>query len=623
MEFLVREGDYAEMGTSVQNNGVIFTFEGEKEDACEIVLVDKLSKERERIFVPSEYCMGSLRSVLVQGLDTKKYDYLYEVNGESRVDPFARAICGREIWNDLSRRKDEYRVYGAFLQDAGEWKDDYKPEIPKREMVMYKLHVRGFSMDRGASKKGAGTFSAVVDRLDYIRSLGVTTVELMPVYEFEELVISKKAEAPDYINWESEAKDVILPAQEEQEKPGLNYWGYGPGNYFAVKASYAKKPKYAHDEFRRLVGAMHERGMECVMEMFFPDGTNHNLNHAALRYWVRELRVDGFHEIGEYLPYTAIVQDVLLSRTKIFYTEFAPSLAREDKKYKNLFVYREEYQYPARRILNHINGDMKEFTDQQRKQDKALGYVNFIASNNGFTLADLLMYNDRHNEDNGEDNMDGNAWNFSSNYGVEGPTRRKYVRSLRARQWRNAVLMLFLAQGVPLIWSGDEMANSQKGNNNAYCQDNPVGWLNWKNEKSHAREIEFVRNVARFRREHPLIANEAPFSFSDYRAYGFPDLSYHAENAWISDYDHGRMNLGMLYCGAYAAGENRDDIYVAYNFFSAVSELALPKLNRKKKWYLVIDSGNEELPVREEPLLSENQQLLSMKPQSICVLIGK
>lgn len=623
MEFLVREGDYAGMGTSVQNDGVIFTFEGEKEDFCEILLVDKTTKEQERIFVPAEYCMGSLRSVLVQGLDIKKYDYLYEVNGESRVDPYARVICGREKWNDLSRKAEDYKVYGAFFKDSCEWKDDHKPEVPKSSMVMYKLHVRGFSMDHGVPKKNAGTFLGVVDRLDYIKSLGVTTVELMPVYEFEEFVIREKEPVPDYINWESEEEDVILPEQEEQEDPKLNYWGYGPGNYFAVKASYAKRPEYAYDEFHQLVGALHERGMECIMEMYFPEGTNHNLILAALRYWVRVFHVDGFHLLGGHLPITAAVQDVLLSRTKLFYTEFAPSLSREDKKYKNLFVYRDEYQYPTRKILNHINGDMKEFTDQQRKQGTSLGYVNYIASNNGFTLADVFMYNDRHNEDNGENNMDGNAWNFSSNYGVEGPTRKKYVRVLRERQWRNAILMLFLAQGVPLIWSGDEMLNSQKGNNNAYCQDNLVGWLNWKNEKSHAEEIEFVRNVADFRRKHPLIANDKPFCFSDYRSYGFPDLSYHAENAWISEFDPGRMNLGMLYCGAYSTGENRDDIYVAYNFFSAVTELALPKLSKRKKWYLAIDSADEQTPVKPDPILNENQQLLSMKPQSICVLIGK
>jgi glycogen operon protein len=622
MEFLIKEGNYAGMGTNIQENGVTFTFEGEKEDTCFILLVDKSTGAEERILVPEEFCMGSLRSVLVEQLDTRKFDYLYEINGKRRLDPFARVICGREVWNDRSRKARDYQVYGAFSREIDGWDVDHKPEVPRSSMFMYKLHVRGFSMDQGAPKKIAGTFAAVAAKLDYLQSLGVTTVELMPVYEFEELVLREKDPLPDYITWEPEQEDLIRQEPVEEE-PGLNYWGYGPGNYFAIKASYATRPERAREEFRELVAAMHERGMECVPEIYFPGDTNHNLILEVLRYWVRVFHVDGFHLLGENLPITAVVQDVLLSRTKIFYTEFDPSLPREDKKYKNLFVYREEYLYPARKILNHINGDMREFTNQQRKQGNVLGYVNFISSNNGFTLADLFMYNDRHNEDNGENNTDGNAWNFSSNYGVEGPTRKKYVVALRRRQWRNAVLMLFMAQGVPLIWSGDEMENSQKGNNNAYCQDNPVGWLNWRNRKSHAAEIEFVRNVAQFRREHPILSQDEPFHFSDYRTLGFPDVSYHGENAWISEPDYGRMSLGMMYCGAYSGGENKEDIYVAYNFFSAVAELALPKLNRKKKWYLAIDSADMEDPVKRELLPADNQQMISMKPQSVCILVGK
>jgi glycogen operon protein len=622
MGFSIKEGNYAEMGSNIQENGVTFTFEGEKEDTCFILLVDKESGEEERILVPEEFCMGSLRSVLVEGIDTERLEYLYEINGKRKVDPYAAVISGREVWNDLSRSSKNYQVYGAFARELDGWKIDRKPEVPRNQMFLYKLHVRGFSMDHGASGKKAGTFAAIEAKLDYLKSLGVTTVELMPVYEFEELVLKEKDPLPDYITWESEKEDLIRQTMPE-ETPGLNYWGYGPGNYFAIKASYALNPKAAREEFRHLVETMHEKGMECVPEMYFPEGTNHNMVLEVLRFWVRVFHVDGFHLIGENLPITAVVQDVLLSRTKIFYTDFDPSLPKEEKKYKNLFVYKEEYLYPARKILNHINANMREFADQQRKQGKALGYVNFICDNNGFTLADLFMYNDRHNEANGENNEDGKAWNFSSNYGIEGPTRKKYVAALRRRQWRNAIVMLFMAQGVPMLLSGDEMENSQKGNNNAYCQDNPIGWLNWRNQKSHAAEIEFVSEVSKFRREHSVLAQDEPLRFSDYRTLGFPDLSYHGENAWISEPDYGRMSLGMMYCGAYSQEENKDDVYVAYNFFSAMAELALPKLDGKKKWYLAIDTSDAKEPIKKELLPAGNQQIISMKPQSICVLIGK
>lgn len=621
MGFVVREGHYAKLGTSIHNQEVTFTFEGEKEDSCAIVLIDKKSGKQERVEVSDQFCLGSLRSVVIEGIDTAVYDYLYERNGVLQMDPYARRIKGREIWNNEARKEQEYHVMAAFDETNFDWSTDVKPEIPKSEMIMYKLHVRGFSMDHGAPAKIAGTFRAVEDKLDYLKNLGVTTLEFMPVYEFEEIVVPVKEPLPQYINWETEEEDLILPEQEELPTR-LNYWGYGSGDYFAVKASYAVNPGKANLEFMELVHELHNRGMECIMEMYFPEGVNHNLILDALRYWVRSFHVDGFHLLGENLPITAIVQDVLLSRTKIFYTNFDGSLLREDKKYKNLFVYREEYQYPARKILNHINGDMVEFVNQQRKQGSCQGFVNFIASNNGFTLADLFMYNDRHNEENGEDNADGNPWNFSNNYGVEGPTRKKFVAASRMRQWRNAVLMLFLAQGVPLLWSGDEMQNSQKGNNNAYCQDNPTGWLNWKNAKNHADCIQFVKDVIAFRKLHPIVANELPFHFNDYQTAGFPDLSYHGENAWITGIELGRMSLGMFYCGAYSNGENKEDVYVGYNFLSAVTSLALPKLPKKKKWYLAIDSS-AEVPVCAEPTVMKNQQQILMNPQSICVLVGK
>jgi glycogen operon protein len=445
----------------------------------------------------------------------------------------------------------------------------------------------------------------------------------MPVYEFEEMTIPVRREIPDYIKWEKKPDDLIVPDEEAvQKERRVNYWGYTEGNYFAVKASYGKKPERAAQEFKELVEALHARKMECVMEMFFPENENQNLILDALRYWVRCFHVDGFHLLGDNLPVTAIVQDVILSRTKIFYTNFDANAVNPAKKYKNLFIYKEEYQYPARKILNHISADMVEFTNQQKKQGEQVGYVNYISSNNGFTLADVFMYNDRHNEDNGEGNADGDSWNFSCNYGVEGPTRRRYVSQLRHRQWRNAILMLFLAQGVPLLWGGDEFLNSQKGNNNAYCQDNTIGWMNWKNAKIHEADTAFVKAVCAFRKAHPVLSTEKPFHFSDYRTFGFPDASYHGESAWLLGFDLGRMNLGMMYCGAYS-GEDEADVYVGYNFYSALSTLALPKLDKKKKWYLVIDSAREKDPFLGEDVPAENQQTLSLHPQSICVLIGK
>lgn len=627
MQYRTSEGNYARMGPDRKEHHVIFTFEGEKEDKCEIVLLDRKTKEAIKIPAKDEYCKGSLRSIAVWDVDMDAMLYYYEINGKQVLDPYAPAIAGREVWNDPAREERQYRVYGCMEAGLYAWDGDKNPEIPRPDMVMYKLHVRGFTMDLFKKDPAAGTFLALEKKLPYLKKLGITTLELMPVYEFEELFIPKKQEIPGYL------KDRIPEKPYKKETPGaaengkirkINYWGYGPGNYFAVKAGYAYNKSDAAGEFKNLIKKMHQLGMECVMEMYFPDNTNHNRILDAIRYWTGNYHIDGFHLLGADLPIKAIVQDVMLSRTKFFYEAFEPGMEETGHHYKNLFVYRDEYLFPARKILNHINGDMQEFLNQQKKQEPQKGFVNYIAGNNGFTLMDSLMYNDRHNEENGENNEDGCAWNFSCNYGVEGPTRKRYIQELRDKQWRNAIIMLMTAQGVPLIWAGDEMGNSQNGNNNAYCQDNPTGWTTWSSSTANSRKTGFLRDMIRFRKKHALLACDLPFQFCDYQSNGCPDVSYHGESAWLSGIHPGRMCVGVLYCGAYAKEDaNTDDLYIGFNFFSGISSLALPRLKEHKKWYMAVNSADKKQPFYEEPQIYRNQQLLTLSPQSICILIGK
>lgn len=626
MKIIVREGNYGKLGVQQQKDRVIFTFCGEKEDSCAVVLVHREDKSRTVIEVPEQYCIGSLRSIAVLHLNAADYVYYFEVNGERRMDPYARAVMGREVWNDSARKENGYEVFGAFAREDFDWKDDVPPEIPMGRMFLYKLHVRGFTMDAGS--RYAGTFRGLMNRIGYLKRLGATTLELMPVYEFEEMPLPPKAPLPEdvvtQVNWQEQENDLIRPTEPKEEAAGqLNYWGYGDGNYFAVKAAYASDPVHAAREFKTLIRRLHENQMECVMEMHFPADANHNMILDVLRYWVMSFHVDGFHLLGESIPVTAIAQDLLLSRTKIFCGGYDRAVLAAGRGYRNLYVYRDEYMYPARRLLNHLDGNMRDFIDQQRKQGCFEGYVNYVAGNNGFTLADLFMYNDRHNEANNEGNRDGNPWNYSNNYGVEGPTRKRHINQIRRLKWRNSVMMLMLAQGVPLLMAGDEIGNTQEGNNNAYCQDNPTGWVNWKNEKTRQRELAFLRQLVQFRMEHPIIGNEKPFQFSDYRGLGAPDVSFHGESAWVLEPAAGKLCVGMMYSGAYAPGEERaEDVYVAYNFFSAVSGLALPLPGKGKGWYLVMDSGNEKEPYLKEPLLQDESRI-TLSPQSICVLVTK
>lgn len=609
MNLTVKEGNYLALGTKVNKNQITFTFEGEKEDHCEIVLIHKTTKARETVSVPVEFCMGSLRSITISGISPQEYDYFYQINGKEYLDPYARVIVGREVWNDENRKNEKYKLKAGFDGIPFSWGEDKNPEIAKSDMIMYKLHVRGFTMGQKNAGKVKGTFQAVKNKIPYMKDLGVTTVEFMPIYEFEEMPIPKEVPVPDYVKWQSGTEDRIQPLLLDAEVKKINFWGYGEGNYFAVKASYASDPTKAVVEFKRLVKALHDNGMECVLEFFFPKDTNHNLIMDVLHFWVKEYHIDGFHIIGESLPITSIIQDPLLSRTKIFAEDFKGEFDHR-RKYKNLYIYKEEYQYSVRQLINHYHCDIREFVNQQKKQGENYGYVNFVASNNGFTLADCFMYNDKHNEANGEENRDGNDYNLSNNFGVEGPTRKKFINDVRRNRMRMAFTMLMFAQGVPLIMAGDEFGNTQNGNNNAYCQDNEIGWVNWSQFAKYKEDREFLKNLIAFRKEHGILTKEEPLRFNDYRTKGAPEFSYHGENAWISQLDSGRKSLGMFYNGAYAKeGKSQDDVYVGYNFYSEDVRLALPII-KHKKWYL----EDQEL---------EEQQYIVVPAHSIYVLKGK
>lgn len=583
VKYHIQEGNYVRMGAYLNRNGEItFTFDALKEDNCVVLLSNISTKEQIRIDVPNEYSKGNLRSITIQGVELSDVQYLFEINGQAQRDPYAHQFSDDDKW--------------CLIPDGEfDWGDDKAPEVPKSQMIMYKLHVRGFTMDEGVELEHAGTFYALMNKVNYLKSLGVTTVEFMPLYEFDERALDSSK---------------------------INYWGYQEGNYFAVKKSYAFDKKYADVEFKKLIKCFHEHEIECIMEMYFTGNTNPNLIIDALHYWVNEYHVDGFHLLGEEIPIRQLIQDARLGRTKIFYYDIPILKSLHAKKFHNLFIYKEEYQYPIRQMLNHYPVSMNDFIDQQKKQGQQLGYINFVSSNNGFTLADVFMYNDKHNEENGEDNCDGTDWNYSNNYGTEGASEDLNILAIRKKMWKNAITLLLLAQGVPMIWQGDEICNSQKGNNNAYCQDNSIGWLNWESAIRNEQELSFVKNMVNFRKKNPILSKESPFQFSDYEKKGVPDVSYHGKEAWLLAIDSKQKSIGVMYSKEYEKGQE-NDIYIAYNFYSSKVTLVLPKLKQGAKWFLAIDTADDEMPVKKKEILCLEQKNICLEPQSICVLVGK
>lgn len=630
MEYSVSQGNYLRMGASVQQNSVIYTFEGAYNQPCFVLLYDKKTKETVKIPVPAEYGIGSLRSVKIEGIDPKQYDYNYEIDGKVVLDPYARRIVGREKWADTARSRCAFKVRSGFSESEFDWQEDTAPQTAKEDMILYKLHVRNFTMDGAADGVKRGTFEAVEHKIAYLKSLGVTSVELMPVYEFEEFVIKEAEEVPDYVTWKKEycsnKEGITGDGQEHVSKPVIekvNCWGYVEGNYFAPKASYAEG-KNAEDSLKHLVKSLHEHKMECIMEMYFPRTVNQNRMLDVLRFWVMEYHVDGFHLLGENLPVAAITQELILSRTKLFCEQFPEQWLERDEMHPHLYIYRDEFLYPVRKMLNHHGGSLAEFIDQMRKQRENMGFVNYIASNNGFTLADTFCYNEKHNEENGENNSDGIDWNYSANYGAEGASRKQYILKIRERQMRNAVTILMMAQGIPMICEGDEIASSQNGNNNAYCQDNKTGWVNWKLRKPQERHFNYVKKIIAFRKAHPILRKAYPMQLHDYKGTGYPDWSVHTDTAWTSNPAGSAQAVGLLYCGEYAVREDGtadDMIYAAYNFHTGKQFLALPKLPKGKKWYKVIDTGCESGFLEEEICIDASR--VETAGMTIQILVGK
>lgn len=618
MGFKMKRGDFFRLGASKGKTWANFCMVCRKETECKVLIYKKGQEQpADEITVPKEFSKGNLRAVHIEGLDLSEYDYNFWIDGKVIQDPYARRIVGREIWADL-KRDQKIPLRCRYEENRFSWRGECETEIKRKDMVLYKLHVRGFTKGLPEGLPEQGTFRGLARKLSYLKSLGVTSIELMPVYEFEEVVFKEQEKAPAYRKWKSDKKDKIQKPREEKLYR-INYWGYGRGMYFAPKASYAAGDNPGA-ELKECILQMHKKGMECILEMDFFDGMPQAQILEVLKYWVREYHVDGFHLQGGRIPLGFLMEDPYLGRTKLLYRGMEEYMVpKEEKEYPRAFLDTDEFLYPSRKLLCGMGGNIWEFADQMKKQNLFLGYINYIADNNGFTLKDLFTYGQKHNEANGENNADGPDFNFSINCGVEGETTSRNVQKIRDRRMKNAIAMLFLAQGVPMLMAGDEDGNSQQGNNNAYCQDNEIGWKNWNLGRPAKEFLRYVKKIIAFRKEHLVIRMEQPMQLLDTKSYGYPDLSYHEEAAWISQGFFNREALGILYCGKYA--KEHEDVYLGFNFSDLHRSLALPKQRGKRKWYLAMDTAvkNAFLPEAEE--LQEMSYML--EAQSVCIIIGK
>lgn len=604
----LRQGNFCEFGARVHGDQITFTYMTTTKEKSYINIYDiKTRKLTTRIDITDEYKMGLVCSVSVEGLNPDSICYTIYRDGKETMDEYATRVVGRDKWNDKSRKENDYKVYSAIAVDDYEFKHA-KPNIAPKDMIIYKLHMRGFTMKHGLNRWDKGNYKGFIKLLDEIVDLGVTTIEFQPLYEFEEMGIVEST----IVNEHFTTENII------EDSGKVNYWGYDKGHYFAPKASYFGGEKASYN-MKMMIDEIHARGLEVIMEIAFNKLVSDEVMMKSLIFWAKEYNVDGLHILGNDLPIKRLVTSPYLTDVKLFYHEYPYEVLDGERLNKHLFISNDEFLYALRQLQNHFDGYVSELANNSKRQNERFGFVNYAANSNGFTLYDSFAYGEKHNEANGEENRDGNNYNCSNNYGFEGKTNNKAINSIRLHNMKTAICAVMLGQAIPLILAGDEVGNSQGGNNNVYCQDNETGWVDFPKNK-FARELrEFTKAMIRFRKNNPIIRLEEPMHMNDYHHTGIPDLSYHGREPWMMGIGDEKKALGVLYAGEYSLDDNKDDILICYNFHYDEEKFALPRMSGNKKWYLACNTYSDFGELK----YIKSQHYIMVPGGSITILVGK
>ena len=611
------------LGVTQEADGVRILVQGRAKEVCLLLYRPGEKTPCEKIPFDPKYRMGDVWELALDRTDFASFEYNFMIDGKIVTDPNARVITGREKWAD--RKRAGKPVRGRILSEEFDWEDDVNPETPYAETILYKLHVRGFTAHASSGVSARGTYAGVVEKIPYLKDLGITAVELMSVTEFDEIMMS--------------ASGSGFHDAKPEPTGYLNYWGYGPSYLYAVKSAYASHGEMSAEcEFKTLVKELHKAGIECIPEIYFTGKELPGEILSVLRYWAEEYHVDGFHLSG-FPDLSLAAEDPFLRRTKLFAENWNEVMNRRPKQgyitpgdgvvsveEKNLAEYNMQFMEDMRRFLKGDEGILSAFEFRNRRNPAEYAVINYMANTNGFTLMDAVSYDRKHNEKNGEENRDGSDYNYSWNCGAEGPTRKKKIVELRKQLLKNAYLLLFLSQGVPLLMAGDEFGNSQDGNNNAYCQDNAVSWLNWKLLETHKDQVDFVKRLIAFRKAHKMFHMDREPRIMDYKSCGRPDVSYHGENAWKPEFENFRRQFGILYWGAYAKrsdGSDDANFYVAYNMHWEPHMFGLPHLPKGARWRVICSTADpdvEDIPADGTGETLKNQMMLAVPPRGIMIL---
>lgn len=599
----MKKGSPFPLGVTNINGDIQFAISLPHIKECRLNLyhIGERNKE-ESIQLDTAYQIGSIFSVILEQFPYEEYEYMYEVDGKEYMDPYAKYITGREKWG---QRKIKYESRCGFDFSDYDWQDDKNPTIPYADCVLYQLHVRGFTKHVSSKVNHRGTFEAIIEKIPYLEELGITGIVLMPSYEFNECVLEeskKQAEVLPYLGYMYQDQDLVkkrtnkdlVPLEREYK---INYWGYSmESSYFAPKMSYAANPKRPSESFKNLVKAFHKRGMEVIMEIYFHPKTNRAMILECLRYWILEYHVDGFRLNEDRVPLALAATDPILCTTKLFatYWNIGEIFGEETSSEKYLGEFNDGFMIDARRFLKGDEGMVVPFMERFKRNSNQYGVINYISKMNGFTACDMVSYDVKHNDNNGENGKDGTDYNCSWNCGVEGKTKRKAVLELRKQQIKNAMLMLFLSQGTPMLLSGDEFGHSTNGNNNPYCQDNSISWLNWNHLIINHEIYSYIKNMISIRKNYKVFHQNKELQGMDYLACGYPDFSIHGTKAWYLDYSNYNRTLGILLSGDYVIDpqEERYFVYVVFNMHWENHVFDLPALPQDLQWDLFLHTSN-------------------------------
>ncbi len=649
--FKIRPGFFRMYGACVASNGVSFTINSHGATRCTLLLFKpQAPKPYARIPFPDSYRIGDTYSMLVYDIKPDEFEYAFSFDGpyepakgllfnEENVllDPYSRAVTGQRKWGEKPEGGKDFEYRARVVKSSFDWGNIKQLEQPFEDLVIYEIHVRGYTKDKSSGVSAPGTFAGLKDKIPYLKDLGINAVELMPIFEFDEM----------------ESARVVDGVQL------YNYWGYNTVSFFAPNTSYAFNEEHNHegDELKSLIKALKENGIEVILDVVFnhtaegnemgpcfsfkgidnnvyymltPDahyynfsgcGNVMNCNHPVvrnfiidcLRHWAIEYRVDGFRfdlasilgrdQNGAPMANPPILEslafDPVLGKMKLiaeawdagglYQVGSFPSWnrwAEWNGRYRDdMRSFLKGDDGMAGNAITRITGSRDLYSPESRGYKAS---VNFLTCHDGFTLYDLYSYNEKHNEKNGWNNTDGDNNGHSWNCGAEGETDDPNVNGLRRRLIKNAFAALLCSRGPAMFFAGDEFCNTQFGNNNAYCQDNIISWLDWSRLEEFKEIHDFVRHMIQFRKEHPILRKMTKPSSCQ-----FPEISVHNGTPFNASTDYKTKLIGIMYAGRNEEDTEDDIVFYCMNAYWEPLVMQLPVLPNGKHWHVDTNTNAE------------------------------